>query len=133
MNVWIPLIHVPVEEFWSYFFCYSGGKLIKVGDSIRLPDDCTIGYIISKFCLFLILVCLKNIRVFCVVKFLKKYLIHSVPKNSVSFKTWNERGFSLSLKFHYSCSFLWCFFFRSHIKSGPHKSGLVSFSFRITV
>lgn len=25
----------------------GGGKLIKVGDSIRLPDDCTIGYIIN--------------------------------------------------------------------------------------
>ena len=31
-----------------YDLCFSGGKLKGVCDKIRLPDDCSLGYIISK-------------------------------------------------------------------------------------
>ena len=43
----------------SVDYPFSGGKLKSICDKIRLPDDCTLGYIISKY--FLIIFILASV------------------------------------------------------------------------
>lgn len=64
-------------------------------------------------------------------KLKKKYFIYSVPNNC--FIQNLKLVFYSFLNSIIYVHFFGGFFFRSHIKSGPHKSGFVSFSFRITV
>jgi hypothetical protein len=41
-------VYVCVVTFVLLFF--SGGKIISIGEKIRLPDDVTMGYIIGEYC-----------------------------------------------------------------------------------
>lgn len=42
------LIHVDIC-CTEVLACFRGGRMMRAGEQIRLPDDCTIGYIISKY------------------------------------------------------------------------------------